>query len=218
MVYQPTWGGPFCTILFLLYIYIYIHISIHIYINISRYLSIYIYSLHIQGFCSMTSPYHDISSPHQPPWTAEPRLLQWKIHRTAAIPRVRYDHLTVSRDATCHGDWHHDWMIWLVGQGLPVLKNDGVRQLGWWQKPNIHGKMQPNNINGSQYWKFCQILLAIFPLILGTNHWKCQIDGNQTTNQWWLMVEIPSDADDLELGSWNWLRIPKKKKPAFSIL
>ena len=31
---------------------------------------------------------------------------------------------------------------WLVGQGHPVLKNDGLRQLGWWHTPNINGKIQ----------------------------------------------------------------------------
>ena len=34
--------------------------------------------------------------------------------------------------------------IYLVGGFFyhPVLKNDGLRQLGWWQKPNMNGKIQ----------------------------------------------------------------------------
>ena len=31
---------------------------------------------------------------------------------------------------------------WLVVFSHPVLKNDGLRQLGWWHKPNISGKIK----------------------------------------------------------------------------
>ena len=31
---------------------------------------------------------------------------------------------------------------WLVGGWGTPLKNDGVRQLGWWHSPNIHGKIK----------------------------------------------------------------------------
>ena len=51
-----------------------------------------------------------------------------------------FEHETAVVDAFNFYDDPTAW--WLLGKH-PVLKNDGVRQLGWWQQPNIHGKM-PN--------------------------------------------------------------------------
>ena len=36
----------------------------------------------------------------------------------------------------------HPFLILVGGARPPPLKNDGVRQLGWWQQPNINGKMK----------------------------------------------------------------------------
>ena len=43
--------------------------------------------------------------------------------------------------------------IWLVGRGKTPLKNDGVRQLGWWKQPNITGKIKHGNQTTNQSLK-----------------------------------------------------------------
>ena len=39
---------------------------------------------------------------------------------------------------------------YLVGGWATPLKNDGVRQLGWWQQPNISGKIKNGNQTTNQ--------------------------------------------------------------------
>ena len=66
------------------------------------------------------------------------------------------------------GHWYSN-KIWintaqLVGGCIPTpLKNDGVRQLGWWHKPNISGKIknwwQPFTTN--QYR-----IIGLYPIII----------------------------------------------------
>ena len=65
--------------------------------------------------------------------------------------------------------WISPLLIWLVGQGHPVLKNIWLRQLGWWVIPNMNGKMQnwwqPNHQPVKSYstWWIISIVIHQFP-------------------------------------------------------
>ena len=63
-------------------------------------------------------------------------------------PRVRR-YAFIGMDLRLHQSFARCKNNWLVVFRHPVLKNDGVRQLGWWKQPNINGKKcqkwQPNH-------------------------------------------------------------------------
>ena len=93
-----------------------------------------------------------IVPPCQHPWRVSPRKLEpCRVHLAGtanlrdALPRSR---LTIPLEMISiadHGD-HPIFSGWWFSH--PVLKNDGVRQLGWWHQPNMN--MGKSSKNGNQ--------------------------------------------------------------------
>ena len=64
--------------------------------------------------------------------------------------------------------------IWLVVFRYPVLKNDGVRQLGWLKQPNINGKMPKNGnqtTNQSYYHYESPFITIVSPISEESSTW-----------------------------------------------
>ena len=107
-----------------------------------------------------------------PPWGNKP---PWASPKISFDNPLRWDHGDIPWMS--YGNIY-GWLV--VFWKNPVLKNDGVRQLGWWKQPNIHGKMPKMATKPPTRWEY----------LLGIHRSGWGKPSSQTTTlaswmQWW---------------------------------